>query len=96
MNEISQWEFIDKPRTRDEVIALLETLLGAALRREIEEGSGEQGLYTVWVGGTEINDHFVAQNKAKAIAQVWIEKGYEDVAIVRIDDPIKEDNRSSD
>ena len=47
--------------------------------------------YTVWVGGTEINDHFVAQNKAKAIAQVWIESGYEDVAIVKIDDPIKED-----
>jgi hypothetical protein len=40
--------------------------------------------YTIWVGGSEITDIYVDQNTATNIAAWWIEQGYDDVRIERI------------
>lgn len=38
-------------------------------------------IYTVWVGGGEINDHLLTARQATDIARDWLDKGYDDVAI---------------
>lgn len=40
--------------------------------------------YTVWVGGTEVNDHPLTKKLAKAIAQIWKDEGYDDVQIEEV------------
>ena len=40
--------------------------------------------YTVWVGGGEITDYYVDHYTAEVIARQWIEQGYDDVKIERI------------
>ena len=40
--------------------------------------------YTVWVGGSEINDDYVDHYTATIIAEQWIKQGYDDVKIERI------------
>lgn len=40
--------------------------------------------YTVWVGGTEVNDHLLTRKLAKAIAQIWTDEGYSDVTIEEV------------
>ena len=37
--------------------------------------------YTVWVGGTEVNDYLMTFEKAQLLADVYIEDGYDDVII---------------
>ena len=37
--------------------------------------------YSVWVGGTEVNDHLLTKKLAKAVARIWKDEGYDDVAI---------------
>ena len=37
--------------------------------------------YTVWVGGTEVNDHLLNREEAYALARVYKEDGYDDVQI---------------
>lgn len=39
--------------------------------------------YTVWVGGTEANDHYLTRVEAQALANEYISDGYVDVAVVR-------------
>ena len=39
--------------------------------------------YTVWVGGVEVTDHWVSVEKAREIAQVYIDDGYADVKVMR-------------
>jgi len=41
----------------------------------------ERKKYTVWVGGTEVTDHFVTMTTAKDIFADYIEQGYKDVVI---------------
>ncbi len=41
----------------------------------------ERKKYTVWVGGTEVTDHFVTMTTAKDIYAKYAEEGYEDVVI---------------
>jgi len=41
----------------------------------------ERRKYTVWVGGTEVTDHFVTMTTAKDIFADYIEQGYKDVVI---------------
>jgi hypothetical protein len=42
-------------------------------------------LYSVWVGGAEVNDHLLNKEEAYALAHVYKEDGYDDV---QIDPPI--------
>lgn len=37
--------------------------------------------YTVWVGGTEVVDHYVSLEEANRIANEYKEKGYDDVQV---------------
>lgn len=37
--------------------------------------------YTVWVGGTEVTDHFVTYTTAKSILDGYTKQGYDDVVI---------------
>jgi len=38
--------------------------------------------YSVWVGGSEINTHYLTRSNAERIAEAWRSLGYEDVAVV--------------
>jgi len=37
--------------------------------------------YSVFVGGGEVNDVMLTQEKAEELAQEWRDKGYDDVSI---------------
>jgi len=37
--------------------------------------------YTVWVGGTEVNAHYVHYDEASFIAKKYIDNGHDDVSI---------------
>jgi hypothetical protein len=41
--------------------------------------------WTVWVGGVEVNEYYVDKDKADDIAKFWINKGYTDVAVERVE-----------
>jgi len=41
-------------------------------------------MYSVWVGGSEINDHLLDKEQANYLAGYWIGQGYDDVQIERI------------
>ena len=41
-------------------------------------------LYTVWVGGMEVNDHYLNKEKADALAQEYIDDDYDDVIVEEI------------
>lgn len=38
-------------------------------------------LYTVWVGGTEVNDYYLTKEEATELATKFIKDGYDDVEI---------------
>jgi|TARA_B110000444_G_scaffold167757_1_gene156686 phosphotransferase system IIB component len=40
-----------------------------------------KSVYTVWVGGGEVNDHYVNLSEAKDIKQMYLDEGYDDVII---------------
>lgn len=41
-------------------------------------------LYTVWVGGTEVNDYYLNNlEDAKLLADSYIDEGYDDVYVMR-------------
>ena len=40
-------------------------------------------LYSVWVGGAEVNDFMLDRKTAKEIAEFWRNDGYDDVFIER-------------
>lgn len=50
------------------------------------KNSGKE-LYTVWVGGTEVVDHYVTKERATFIAQDYINDGYDDVKIEEVELP---------
>ena len=41
----------------------------------------ERKKYTVWIGGTEITDHFVNYTAAKLLLENYKRQGYDDVVI---------------
>ncbi len=41
----------------------------------------ERKKYTVWVGGTEVTDHFVNYTSAKLLLENYKKQGYDDVVI---------------
>jgi len=42
------------------------------------------GNWTVWVGGIEVNDHYLTYDKAKSTAKFWKDEGYDDVKIQEV------------
>lgn len=48
--------------------------------------------YTIWVGGTEVNDGYLSEYEAVALAEEWEKDGYLDVQIeeVEVDDETPE------
>ena len=42
--------------------------------------------YSVWVGGVEVNDYTLTFNKAVELAHSYIDQGYGDTAIEKIED----------
>ena len=40
--------------------------------------------YTVWVGGTEVNDEYLTKEEAENLAFEYKDVGYEDVIIEKI------------
>jgi hypothetical protein len=38
-------------------------------------------IYSVWVGGVEVNDYLLSWSDAYTVAVRYIDKGYDDVAI---------------
>ena len=40
--------------------------------------------FTVWVGGGEVNSHYVSKEEANNIAECWRAKGYDDVCVEKV------------
>ena len=40
--------------------------------------------WTVWVGGGEINDYLLTEPEAHELAQIWKDKGYDEVVAEEI------------
>ena len=40
-------------------------------------------IYSIFVGGIEVNDFYVSLQKANRVAMYWLKKGYNDVKIVK-------------
>jgi len=40
--------------------------------------------YTVWVGGTEVNDYYLSKEEAKRLANEYTTDGYDDVIIEKV------------
>jgi len=43
-----------------------------------------KSVYTVWVGGVEVNEDYVSLNEAQNIEQTYLNDGYDDVCIEEI------------
>ena len=41
----------------------------------------EDKKYSVWVGGVEVNDYYLTEEKANELADEFINDGYDDVVI---------------
>lgn len=39
-------------------------------------------VFSVWVGGSEVNDYYLTMDEAVRIADEYVDDGYEDVHIV--------------
>jgi len=42
--------------------------------------------FTVWVGGTEVNDSYLTEVEAEALANEYLDDGYDDVIVENIND----------
>ena len=40
--------------------------------------------WTVWVGGSEINGHYLTLSEAVGVARAWINEGYSDVVVEEV------------
>ena len=40
--------------------------------------------WTVWVGGGEVNSHYLSLSEAVNIARAWIDEGYSDVVVEEV------------
>ncbi len=47
----------------------------------ILRGNGEFACYSVWVGGSEINDFYLTFEEATILKKHWIKQGYKDTKI---------------
>jgi L-rhamnose isomerase len=47
----------------------------------IKKQEDKEYFYSVWVGGVEVNNYFLNKKEAENLAQLWIDDGYDEVAI---------------
>ena len=40
--------------------------------------------YTVWVGGSEVNDYYLSLDEAQSLAKLYLDRGYDDVLIEEV------------
>lgn len=40
--------------------------------------------FTVWVGGSEVNSHYLSRESAERIAKEWRDNGYSDVIVEEV------------
>lgn len=68
------------------LIALL-AVVAFLVQQAIEFTSNKtQYGYTVWVGGVEVNDYYFAvEEDARTLAQQYIDDGYDDVQVERVE-----------
>lgn len=45
---------------------------------------GEKVMYTVWVGGSEMNSNLLTKAQAISIAGDWFNRGYKDVIVEEV------------
>jgi len=48
--------------------------------------ANKERAYSVWVGGTEVNDHLLTLKSAEIMAQKWVDDGYDDVYVERYEE----------
>jgi hypothetical protein len=48
-------------------------------------GESEMDLYTVWVGGVEVNDVYLSEREALSLAERYLSDGYDDVVVEKHD-----------
>lgn len=41
-------------------------------------------MWTVWVGGSEVNNYYRTKEEAQELAEVWKNDGYDDVRIRKV------------
>ena len=51
------------------------------IKNQTNKETNELKKYTLWVGGTEVTDHFVTYSKAIDMLKIYKEMGYTDVVI---------------
>lgn len=49
-----------------------------------ERRRGLMAKWTVWVGGSEVNQNLLTYNQAREIAKSWKDKGYDDVKLEEV------------
>lgn len=42
------------------------------------------GNYSVWVGGVEVNDYYLTEKEAEALAEEYRQDGYDDVQVEKV------------
>ncbi len=52
--------------------------------KSIDESEGESNSWTVWVGGSEVNNEYLSQERANYVAGYWIGRGYDDVVVEEV------------
>jgi hypothetical protein len=45
----------------------------------------DKEIWTVWVDGTEVNDYLLSKERAKRVAKIWRDDGYENVFVKTYD-----------
>jgi hypothetical protein len=43
-----------------------------------------EACWTVWVGGTEVNDYYLTKEKAERLAQLYRDDDYDDVVVEKV------------
>lgn len=49
----------------------------------VKGNNNTQGGYSVWAGGTEVNDYHLSKDEAIRLAEEYLDDGYDDVQIVK-------------
>lgn len=44
-------------------------------------------MWTVWVGGSEVNNYYRTKEEAEALARIWKDDGYDDVVVQSVRNP---------
>ena len=79
----------DKEITKEQLVEELKTNIACdypinpILKEKVEEL--KEHTWSVWVGGVEVNDYYLTYEKAKSLANEYINGGYDDVVITSTD-----------